>query len=259
VTELERSLRRLGEELAFPETPAVAPAVLRRLEAESAPRRPAWRRPLVLALAVLALALAAAMAVPAARTAILELFRLRGATVERVETLPPVPALDPATAAVLELGRPVPVEDGRPAVEAPVVLVPAALGPPDAAFVSQAVPGKLSLVYEPRPDIPRSGFTGVGLLVTQFAGDLDRGNYLEKLADAGTLIEPVSVDGFPGVWLEGGPHFVFFTTPEGGHGEDWARLAGNTLLLQRGDVLVRIEGRIGRERALEIAESLEPR
>jgi hypothetical protein len=259
VTELERSLRRLGEQLAFPETPAVADAVLRRLEAEGAPRRRARRRPLVVALAVLALALAAAMAVPAARTAILELFRLRGATVERVDTLPPVAELDPATARALELGRPVPIEGGRPAVEAGVVLVPAALGAPDAAYVSRAVPGKLTLVYEPRPGIPRSGFTGVGVLVTQFAGDLDRETYLEKLADAGTLIEPVTVGGSPGLWLEGGPHFVFFTTPEGGHGEDWARLAGNTLLLQRGDVLVRIEGRIGRERALAIAESLEPR
>ena len=32
------------------------------------------------------------MAVPQARTAILEFFRLRGATVERVETLPRVPS-----------------------------------------------------------------------------------------------------------------------------------------------------------------------
>ena len=39
--------------------------------------------------------------------------------------------------------------------------------------------------------------------------------------------------------------------------EDRGRLAGNTLLLDRGDVLVRIEGRLDRERALEIAESLQ--
>ncbi len=40
--------------------------------------------------------------------------------------------------------------------------------------------------------------------------------------------------------------------------EEGVRLAGNTLLVERDDVLVRIEGEISRERALEIAESLEP-
>ena len=41
--------------------------------------------------------------------------------------------------------------------------------------------------------------------------------------------------------------------------DDPGRLAGNTLLVERNDVLVRIEGEISRERAVEIAESLELR
>ena len=40
-------------------------------------------------------------------------------------------------------------------------------------------------------------------------------------------------------------------------GEDMGRLAGNTLLVEHGTKLVRIEGEIDRERAIEIAESLE--
>ena len=38
--------------------------------------------------------------------------------------------------------------------------------------------------------------------------------------------------------------------------EDRGRLAGNTLLVDRGDMLVRIEGQVSLERAVEIARSL---
>ncbi len=81
---------------------------------------------------MLAVAVGAAMAVPQARTAILEFFRLRGATVERVETLAEGPAGDGGDP------RPGPAAcpTGRPYVKLPEVLVPAALGPPDAAYVS---------------------------------------------------------------------------------------------------------------------------
>jgi hypothetical protein len=257
VTELERALVRLGEGLAFPEAPDVSERVLARLGAEPARRR-RGRRALVLAFAVLALAVAAAMAVPQARTAILEFFRLRGATVQRVESLPRAPEIDAATARALELGRPVPVEDGRPLVKLDTVLVPAALGPPDSAYISQTVPGKVSLVYEPGPGIPRSEHTGVGLLVTQYGGTLDEEEYVSKVAAGDTRVEELTVGGFPAIWLEGGPHFFFYRTSDGTLREDSGRLAGNTLLVDRGDVLVRIEGRIDRERAIEIAESLEP-
>ena len=128
----------------------------------------------MLVLAVLALAVGAAMAVPQARTAILELFRLRGATVERVETLPPVPPIDPLSARVLELGTPIPVAD----LDTGCVLVPAALGTPDAVYVSKSVPGKVSLVYEPGPGVPRSPFTEIGILVTQFPARLNTEEYI---------------------------------------------------------------------------------
>jgi hypothetical protein len=39
---------------------------------------------------------------------------------------------------------------------------------------------------------------------------------------------------------------------------DRGRFAGNTLLVQRGDLLVRIEGEIDRDRAVAVAESLGP-
>ena len=75
----------------------------------------------MLAFAVLAVAVGAAMAVPQARTAILEFFRLRGATVERVETLPRVRR---ATENASTWGGRCPT---RTDVKIPEVLIPAAL------------------------------------------------------------------------------------------------------------------------------------
>ena len=99
MTELERALVLLGDELAFPPAPDVSVRVLARV-AEAPPRR--RRRALVLVVAALAVAIGAAFAVPQARTAILDFFGLRGATVQRVETLPVVP---PRTAQALDLGQ----------------------------------------------------------------------------------------------------------------------------------------------------------
>ena len=250
MTELERALSQLGGELAFPEAPDVSGRVLALLAAEPAkPRR--RRRALVVALAALALAAAAAMAVPQARTAILEFFRLRGATVQRVETLPRVP---PASESALDLGQPRP--DADPYVKIPGVVVPAALGPPDAAYVSDEAYGlRLTLVYEPGPGVPESPYSGVGILVSEWVGG-GTTRYVEKLAGAGTEVERLRIDGYPAIWLEGGPHVVFFENG-GMVFDDPGRLAGNTLLVERNDVLVRIEGEISRERAVEIADSLE--
>jgi hypothetical protein len=252
VTELERALVSLGGELVFPEAPDVSERVLGRLGTPpQAPRRGVKRRALVLAFAVLAVALGAAMAVPQARTAILEFFHLRGATVERVETLPRVP---PPSEAALDLGEPVP--GGVTDVKIPEVLIPTALGRPDAAYTSEEPYGvRLTLVYEPGPGISESPYTGVGVLVSEFVGEGPR-RYIEKLADAGTRVEQLQVGPHPAIWLEGGPHVVFFEN-DGRVFDDPGRLAGNTLLVERNDVLVRIEGELSRERAVEIAESLE--
>jgi hypothetical protein len=246
MTDLERSLVLLGEELAFPATPDVSARVLARVAEPPGPRG-RRRRALVLALAALAVALGAAMAVPPARTAILDLLRLRGASVQRVETLPAVP---PRTARVLELGR-----EATPA-EVEEALVPSALGPPDAAYVAEEPYGRrVTLVYGPGGGIPSSPYTGIGLLVGEFRGRVDEG-FLDKLATSDTTVERLQVGPYRALWLEGGPHVVMIEG-ESGSQEDRGRLTGNTLLVERGEVLVRIEGELDRERAIEIAASLE--
>ena len=137
------------------------------------------------------------------------------------------------------------------------MLVPTALGRPDGAYAAEEPYGlRLTLVYGPGDGVPRSQYTGVGILVTEFDGAIDT-RYLDKMVDVGTSVERLTVDGNRALWLEGGPHFVVFRTDTGEMGDDMGRLAGNTLLVEHGTKLVRIEGEIDRERAIEIAESLE--
>ena len=90
---LERDLRWLGAETAWPDAPDLAPAVIGRLAAEAPGPDRFMRvralRPLALALLALLLLAGTVMAAsPSARNAVLDLFGLEGATVERRERLP---------------------------------------------------------------------------------------------------------------------------------------------------------------------------
>ena len=82
---IEQRLVELADEIEWPETPRFDLGFDRRPE-----RRRLWR-PLALGLAVLLAVFGAVLALsPGARSAFLELFHLKGATVELVETLPQV-------------------------------------------------------------------------------------------------------------------------------------------------------------------------
>jgi hypothetical protein len=258
MSELERTLTRLGPELDWPETPDLAPRVTERLRQAPAraPRRrllpPAGlRRSLVIAVvALLVLAGGVFAAAPSVRDAVLEFFGLQGATVERVEKLPPAPPVRD-----LRLGIRTTLEKA-PAKLAFEPLVPSDPGRPDGVFVTSVLPGgELSLTYLPRGDLPRAGTTRLGLLVTEFRGDIQP-DFLGKMAGQTTKIEPFALDGERAIWIEGAEHFFFYRTPDGRVIEDQLRLAQNVLLLEHGRLLVRLEGAFGRERAIEIARSL---
>src|SRR5215510_10957695 len=83
MTELERALVALGDELEYPVVRDAWPRVSERLH------RRRWLRPAVFALAAGLVAVGIAMAVPPARSAVLKFFHIGSVTVERVETLPP--------------------------------------------------------------------------------------------------------------------------------------------------------------------------
>ena len=243
--ELERELRELGAELRYPETPDLATSVRRRL-AEPRRRRRPWlrRRTLTIALAVLAVALAAVLAVPPARTALLELFGLEGASIRRVDELPAVrPFSD------LDLGTRVSLAQARRRVRFPVpVPTRAGYDEPDAVYVRDFPPGGLvSLLYGSEEE--------VRLLLTAFRGS-SAPELVKKVLGAETRIEQVVVGGELGYWIEGAPHAVVFRDARGRLVEDRYRLARNVLLWERRGLLLRLEGEIERDEALRIAESL---
>ena len=259
MTELEQALTRLGRELDYPQTPALAPRVRARL-GQPAPRRrrsllPAagFRRALALALiGLLVLAGGVFAAVPSVRDAVLEFFGLQGATVERRERLPAAPEAGP-----LRLGQRTTLEQAT-SVLGFTPLVPADPGNPDGVYVRRDIPGgELALAYRPRAGLPEARTTGLGLLVTEFRGDLVP-ELIGKLAGSATAIEELTLDGERAVWIEGAEHFFFYRRPDGQTTDRELRLAANVLLLERGNRLVRLEGAFGLERAEQIARSLQP-
>ena len=88
------------------------------------------------------------------------------------------------------------------------------------------------------------------MIIDTLPGRLDEGLYV-KLVESGVQVTAVDVDGRPGYWITGEPHVLMYRDADGNVRE--ARLAADTLVWQDGDVLVRVEGDMPLERALEIA------
>jgi hypothetical protein len=240
--ELELQLRELGARIEFPPTPNLAGAVRGRLAAEPMRHTFALRRTVVIAVAVVAVSVAAVMAVPQARTAILDWLGLRGVTIERVPTQPTAPV-----AADLRLGDRVSLAEARRRAGYRV-LVPrtADLGSPEVYYAAGSSGSQVGFVYRSE--------TGVHLFITEFKGSLNR-DFIEKSAGPETTIERVTVHGEPGFWLEGEPHEFYYVDEHGLPILETVRLAGNTLLWTQGALTLRLEGELTKAEALRIAES----
>jgi hypothetical protein len=228
VNELEQRLQELGGEIAYPATPRFDPAFDRR------PARAPWRRPLALGLAIVVVALAGVLALsPGARSAFLEIFRIEGATVERVESLPAVPAQR------LDFGERVDREEAERRAGFELL----DLGDePDAVFIR---PDGLASVVYGDPDEPR-------LVLSQARGAVYDG-FIKKTGGRGTIIREVTVDGERGLFVDGPDHFVMFLDENGAISDERTYLAGTVLLWNRGDLLLRLEGDLTLAQALELA------
>jgi hypothetical protein len=246
VSELERSLVALGRELDVPETPDLVPAVLARIE----PRRERVlarvpRRRLVLVLAVLVLAaLGATLAIPDARSAFLRIFDIGGERIEIVDDLPEIPVVHDLEST---LGERVTLEEARRRSGFELRGLERA---PDRVYVGER--GTVWFLYG-TPDEPR-------LLVAQTpALGVDEGGLAKKLAEGGTRVDLVDVDGARGAFLSGEPHFLFLLDRRGNVVEESARLAEDVLLWDEGGVAYRLEGDFDREGALRLAGALRAR
>jgi hypothetical protein len=269
--DLEGALADLAAAVEFPPTPDLAAAVTARLERApaAAPATPGgrarrwlgglagWRRLAAAGLAVVLLAAAVLVVSPGTREAVARRLGLRGVGVEIGGPPPPTVTTTPGGRLDLGLGDRVGLAEARRRVDFPV-LVPDAAGfqRPDAVFVDEAVPsgGRVDLVYRARPGLPASSFTDAGLLVTEFRGQ-PTPEFLKKVTVLG-VVEQVTVGGEPGYWFSGEPHFFTYRDTAGNLREEQTRLAGNTLIWQRGDLTLRLEGELSRDEAIRIAESM---
>jgi hypothetical protein len=229
MSELELALTRIGRELDYPETPELVPAVQRRLAER---RRVSWRRPLVVALAALAVVAAAVLAVPQARSAILDWLGIGSVTVRYVDDLPELERTGD-----LGLGDEMSLSEARERASFPIQ-VPTIDGLDDPKTFFRGEIGQVSFLYGSQDD-PK-------LLITQIIGT----GALEKLLHE-TNLEIITVDGARGAWLSGGEHVLFLP----GLGQQ--RLVGNVLILERPDgVTTRIEADVSKDEAIRIYRSM---
>jgi hypothetical protein len=256
MTDLQAELRALPVD--WPETPDLSGRVAERLEAGRAPRRrwpalrPGWRPAVAYALAAVAAAFALTMAAsPDARSAVLEFLGLKSVKIERRQPAAPPPRPG-SLGSGLRLGTPVTLAQARRV--RPFLTLPeaAGLGEPDAVYAGLR---SIALVYGSRPGYARARTTGAALLVQEFPGRV--GPFIQKTLGAGAHLTRLRVDGAPAYFIAGAHGFAYAGQSAGDIRFEDQRLAGNTLLVERADGrLLRIEGDITAERAVEIARSI---
>ena len=174
------------------------------------------------------------LAAPGVGSELLQRLGLKGASVTQVRELPPA-----ALGGPLALGERYSLTDAARVVGRDLVR-PAALGAPAEVYVDADA---VTSVYRTRAGRP--------LLLHQVPGSTRR--YIQKFATADT--RRVQVAGRPGLLLRG-RHVVLFARPGGGTVVAEPRLAKNTLLWERGDLLLRLEAEQPPAELLRIARSV---
>ena len=271
--QLAAALGELGTQVAWPAIPDVRARVVTRITAE--PRRTRWwiavwspRYGFAPAVVAVAIALLAVLAFsPEARATATDILRLRGIEIFRgpVPTPSPTPSRSPTSSGAipspspspaLGLGTQVTLDEARARAGYPVVLpTDPLLGAPDEIYLRAVTNStQVSFVYKSRAGIPVSADAGVSALVTEFSGATVDENFFGKVLDQNTTLTKVTVNGQPGFWIQGKPHFFFYNS-SGTFQQESLRLAGNTLLWLRGDLLMRLEAQVDQATALRIAAS----
>jgi hypothetical protein len=234
VTALEDALVDLGGHLDAPSGDALALRVGARIRARRAPHA---RRRLALVFALLVVLLLALSLVPAVG----EWLGVRGVEV-RQEPSPTTVTTAPGPSAGLDVGAPSSRgAAGRRAGFTP--LVPSTLGRPSGVWLdTRALAPIVTLTY---PD---------GTLVAEFRAAIGDAPVLRKFGGPDVRIEEVDLGGHRAIWVEGA-HQVAVARPGAIYGDRF-RLSDSALLVEIGDVTVRVETRRGRGAALAIGRNL---
>ncbi|SEQ20018.1 hypothetical protein SAMN05216188_102378 [Lentzea xinjiangensis] len=215
--ELEAALRDLGRQIRVPAQENITAQVLTRI---NAPRKRHRRLTAVIA-AVTAFAVAFAVS-PAVRAGVRNLLEFAGVefrTQPPASTAPPLPSQEVSLDAA---GRLLPFE----------IHLPAALDRPEKVTVHE---GRFATLHYRHVTLDQ--FDGT---IQPVLGKLVHGEGVERIGDK--------------VWIPH-PHEIFYIDREGRWHQERPHGAGQTLIWQRGQVTMRLEGDLTRQRALEISES----
>ncbi|RDI31039.1 hypothetical protein [Lentzea flaviverrucosa] len=213
----EAALRDLGRQLHVPEPPDVTAQVLARINVPR--RRNRWLKALVAAITASAIAFAVSPAVRAGVQQLLEFAGVEFRTEAPLSVVPPLPSND---VSLDEARKQMPFE----------IHLPGELGTPDRVTVHE---GRfVSLHYG-------------GLRLDQFDGAIS--------STVGKLVHQEGVEQIGDkIWIPY-PHVFFYIDRDGAWHTEEPNGAGQTLLWQRGQVTMRLEGDLTKEKALEISAS----
>ena len=266
--DLEQQLSALGSALEWPQTPDLASRRESYLPASRGGRRVSagWGGPAgnaiqsrwAIAAAAVILALAALAAYPPSREAIANWVNVHTSFQFVPHLATPTPQPPGPLGERLGLGGQTTLANAQKQV-AWQIAIPSTLGQPDEVYLQPPADapaqGEVTLVYATRPGIPIAGQTGVSVLVTEARGAVDQ-NFFAKMIGPNTTLEAVTVAAHQGYWISGPLNEFFFTDANGGFRSETVRLAANTLILDDGGTVIRIEGNLTKAQALEIAGSL---
>lgn len=291
--DLERALRAVADEIAYPPTPDLAATVRGRIAAAPAPRRRRWTAPTARRfafVAVLLLILLGAVlgALAPVREGIARRLGLENIAIVQVTavptptpppTAPPTPTAAPTTTATAastatgpaatptpfptptvpplraQIGTPTTLAAARAQSPFPI-RTPSApeLAAPDEVYADPTTGGRVSLLYAARPGLPAIPGTDVGLLLQEFRGGIASGIF-QKGVPATSRVEPVAVDGVQGYWIEGGLRALAYTDASGNGRYEETRYAGNTLIWEKNGVVYRLESSLPKDDAVRIAST----
>lgn len=233
--ELEQTLVEIAALVDYPPTPDLASRAPAALPAPAAFRlrwRP-LRHGLLAATLALLLVAGAALAVG---------LGLRGLGIVLVES--PRPA-----AADLQLGERVALSEAQARVPYRILVPAGELGDPDEVYLDERLGiEQVTLVYRSNGDVQ--------LLITQFQAT-PAADVATKEVGPGTTVEPVTVAGAEGLWIEGEPHVLLYRDASGAVIEDRVRLVGDVLIWRQGELTLRLEGVSSLEEAVALAASVE--
>jgi hypothetical protein len=255
VAELEQQLTALGAELVWPPMPDLAPAIRSRIAAPLVLRGPWYQSRWAIAAAAVLIALVGLAAYQPSREAIANWVNVH-VFFQRVNVLPtPSPQPPGPLGERLGLGGRTTLAEAQNHVSWRIT-VPSSLGQPDEVYLqfppNAPAQGEVTLVYSIRPGIPVAGETGVAVLITEARGSVDK-NFFGKMLGPDTTLEEVTVAGHQGFWIAGAPHIFLFTDVNGVVRDETMRLATNTLILDVGGTVLRIEGNLTKAQAMAIA------